>query len=212
MSTLAAEAKPTLLTLPAEIRLRIYSYIIPTPYLPIDLCRRRETPTHPAPSPRHSIALVLFQRTADLKDLVTNQNGLQLLLVCRRIASEVHPILGATTVQFCCAGHFKDVARAFQHGIGEGTRWMTQVEIRVVLRRRWVDGLSRTRLMGLHDDHASALLSECRAVMRQWYGRLDLMGKEKWACERVGGDEAHDYLQSESGTTQGVIRGYFELD
>lgn len=185
------ELQSTILTLPAEIRLRIYAYTIPTPSLPIDLCNHRRevddcAPTAQPPQ-RISIIHALFNRSVDLKDIITNQNGLQLLLVCRRIASEAWQILRTTTVRFCCVRHFSEVIRAFRDGIGEGRQWIRRVEI-VLDLSTWLDvrganGQASPQAVEGSRYKAREAMGVCQRTIRDWYGRLDLMGREKWTYE-----------------------------
>jgi hypothetical protein len=209
MSTFPPESprkKPTLLTLPAEIRLRVYAFLIPTPLFSIDLCTRRRRPSSAddarpgGPPARKSIASLLLQRTHDYHDLITNQNGLQLLFVCRLFANEVYPLLMGTTVRFCCTKHFVEVVKTFQYGVGEGRRWMRSVQVVCDLgeeSRRQTNGwgsqeVERPRTV------VAGRLKECRRMVLGWYGRLDLMGRERWWVEPVrtengdGGEEEVD--------------------
>jgi hypothetical protein len=188
------EQASAFLQLPLETRLHIYSYILPRQTLYIDLCTVRRPAEHHVPNIRRhggrskpSPISSLVSQVLELEN-ITRLNGLHLLAVSRRTHFEVIPLLSTLTVRFHCPKCFQDLLANQSHGLGVGVAsWMQHVEIRYdcgngLLVPGSHNGASFNR--GSTPSLARFMVTEAmQAVQRTawlYYGRLDLMGREKW--------------------------------
>lgn len=183
-------ATPRLLALPAEIRERVWSFVIPaTDVLDVAFCPdpwgeiTSRTPSSPV--------MQMFYRM-NQRNTVVNDLGLNLLLINRQIKHESLPLLVAKTVRFCCCHCYTTfLSRLKERGIG--CYWMRSVEVVVDLR-------DTLRLMGylvweieaqsginpsLLKTTITEALNQIKHVTHQYYGRLDTMEGAEW---RVAGE------------------------
>ena len=202
----------TLLSLPTEIRLRIYHYIIPSPVLHVNLCSSSDdinpnSATHASPtSPtrrRRSILSNLSRHRHNLEIHLKRTNGIQLLSVCRLLHAEVWPLLEALVVRFHC---FKCL-RETLHGLscdeqGFGMKWMKNVEVLLDMPPTSNSGTAVVGTM-----LAQQTMVMCRNEVRRVYGRLDLAQKERWSFSRVereGEEEDKNYGGDGGGVGMGT--------
>lgn len=227
------EQESAFLQLPIEIRLHIYSYILPRQTLDIDLCTIRRPAENYVPSTRRhgggifgkpSPISSLVSQVLELEN-ITRLNGLHLLTVSRRTHNEVRPLLSALTVRFHCPKCFEDLLANLSHGLGVGVAsWMRHVEIRFDCGNGlFVPGTRHAphTTRGGTPSLARFMVTEAmQAVQRSawlYYGRLDLGGREKWKFERAEtADSSDDATQSLPGQPQEshrewIISGWFDI-
>ncbi|KPI41347.1 uncharacterized protein AB675_8057 [Cyphellophora attinorum] len=220
----------SLLGLPAEVRLRIYDFIIPSSGdFVVDLCAPSRTTVSPPPADIAAVSQPPQKRsildnlrgrrqrlTADFK----HAHGVQLLSVCRELDAEVFPLLSALMVRFHCPKCFKEALQSLNHDEDCNIKWMKNVEVGFEPPPRR-DGLYSERML-LH-----LSLEACRAEVRRIYGRLDLAGQELWSWAQVKeGSGAGSSASSIGSTTHGatttagdasmkpkyIIKGWFNTE
>ncbi|KAI1619675.1 hypothetical protein EDD37DRAFT_613711 [Exophiala viscosa] len=180
---------PAFLRLPAETRLQIYSHLIPKDVLDVDICSPcRSAAQQSGASSRPGASILVAQLFA--RESLIRDNGLQMLLVCRRTRDEVLPFLSKLTVCFHCTKCFEELLSNMSHGLGVGVKWMKHVEIRY----RCEDSNTVRSQFGwrLTTELSKFMVAEAMFALKRtawlYYGRLDLLEREKWKFEPVRED------------------------
>jgi len=184
-----AERASGFLSLPAEIRLHIYDYLIPSAKLEIDLCNHRRPQQAEFTVRRRSVISSLLSQVLAL-DTITRTNGLHLLKVCTRTRGEVLPLLAKTTVRFHCCKCFEELLRNLSYGLGVGVKWMKHVEILLDFDTCLLAGQSLTTVFAQTYTRETMQLAQKTAWL--YFGRLDLAEKERWKVEPFEEVEAAD--------------------
>ncbi|KAK4938684.1 hypothetical protein LTR10_020952 [Elasticomyces elasticus] len=187
MTDLVRYEQPSpLLRLPAETRLQIYRHLIPKDVLDVDICSPRRSAAQQFGSlPRPGASILVAQLFA--WESLIRDNGLQMLLVCRRTRDEVLPFLSKLTVRFHCTKCFEQLLSNMSHGLGVGVKWMKHVEIRYQCE----DSGTVLRSVGgsLTPQLSKFMVSEAMFALQRtawlYYGRLDLLERDKWKFEPV---------------------------
>lgn len=183
------------LSLPAETRLQIYSYLVPQQRLVIDLCSTRDSSTSSSVLAEASrkwspISNMVAQNLAI--ETITRENGLHLLLVSKHTAAEIMALLSAIVVRFHCPRCFDSWLKMMSYGFGVGIKWIRHVEI-------LYDVASQPRVFGPYLNPMTPQLSrfmvremmkQCQHIAHAYYGRLDLMDppRETWTKGPLVGD------------------------
>ncbi|KEF62578.1 uncharacterized protein A1O9_00551 [Exophiala aquamarina CBS 119918] len=226
------EQESAFLQLPTETRLHIYSYILPRKTLDIDLCTIQRPTQNYFPSIRRHRASIgklspissLVSQVLELEN-ITRRNGLHLLSVSRRTRDELRPLLSALLVRFHCPKCFEDLLANLSHGLGVGVAsWMRHVEIRFdcgnglfVPGTRHAPHYSRGGTPSLARFMASEAMQAVQRSAWLYYGRLDLMGREKWKLMRAETKDSSDSaVQFSLGQPQEshrgwIISGWFDI-
>jgi hypothetical protein len=202
----ASSPTNSLLGLPAEVRLRIYEFMIPSlGSFVVNLCApSRTTTTSPPPDETEAVSQPSPQKRSILDNLrgrrqklttgFKHANGVQLLSVCRKLHAELFPLLSALTVRFHCPKCFKEVLQSLGHDEGCNIKWMKNVEVDFEPPPRR-DGLYSERML------LQLSLEACRAEARKIYGRLDLAGQELWSYAQVKAESGAGSSASTTGST-----------
>lgn len=179
------EAASPFLSLPPESRLQVYSYLIPKKTLEVDLC----TPRRPTDGPlrRRGVISSLVNQVLAL-DMITRSNGLHLLLVSRRTRAEVLPLLSRLVVRFHCPRCFDELLRNLSYGLGVGVRWMKHVEIEFNCAAEVVGPPYRRVTASLARFMVTETMYAAQRTACLYYGRLDLMRRDKWEFEPLTED------------------------
>lgn len=200
------EQASAFLQLPIETRLHIYSYILPRQTLYIDLCTFRRPAEHHVPNIRRrggsskpSPISSLVSQVLELEN-ITRLNGLHLLTVSRRTHGEVIPLLSTLTVRFHCPKCFQDFLANQSHGLGVGiASWMRHVEIRYDCGNGlFIPGshnpanFNRGGTPSLARFMATEAMQTVQRTAWLYYGRLDLMGREKWKFKQAESGDRWD--------------------
>lgn len=202
-----------LLALPAEIRLKIYELLIPHT-ISVDLCTSHED-NSAAPSlqrPQRSLA-ALRLRAYRLEHDIINRNGLYLLGVCRTTQAEIWKTLTSATVEVHCSKCFHAFVKDFSYGMGVGLRWMHNLKIYANPgkpsgtpgQNGFDNSLHKTQAAL----HAREVMDSCRELIRTWYGRLDLLEKERWTVEKLEDDVGLAGSEVEGGW---LVRAQLDLE
>lgn len=200
------EEVSALLELPFETRLHIYSHIIPSEVLEIDLCtirrpvvdqissiRRSGRSSRPAPTSS------LVTKVLELEN-ITRLNGLHLLSVSRQTRAEVLPLFSALTVRFHCTKCFEDLLANLSHGLGVGVAsWMQHVEIHfdcgnglALPGTNLVARITRGNTSSLARFMTNEAMESVQRTTWLYYGRLDLEGRETWKFRLAASQGAWD--------------------
>lgn len=132
--------------------------------------------------------------------------NVHLQLVCKRTRSEILPILAKSTVRFHCSKCFDELLRNLSHGLGVGVTWMKHVEIVLDLTNQLSSWHRLT--MELGKTSARETMSLARKTAWLWYGRLDLMGKERWTYEPMNEkDDVQGEMQPAGAQPQAHFTG-----
>ena len=226
------EQESAFLLLPAETRLHIYSYIIPQQTLDIDLCTIRRPTENYVPGTRQT-GRGLFGKRSPISNLVsqlleleniTRRNGLHLLGVSRVTHDEVKPLLSALTVRFHCPRCFEDLLANLSHGLGVGVAsWMRHVEIRFYSGNGlFLLGATDPRWYPSTPSLSRFMVTEAVAAVQStawlYYGRLDLMGREKWKYQRAESEYSESDAvrslqprQPQESDREWIISGWFDI-
>jgi hypothetical protein len=185
------------LRVPAEIRLHIYSFLLPQYRIDINLCDLDDA--HPPPGDilsgknkkRSPISAMVSQNLTI--EAITRSNGLHLLLVSRRTAAEYMAILCRMAVRFHCPKCFDQWLRNVSYGMGVGIKWLKHVEILFDTDMEpvfWRPDLQEMT-PALSNFMAREMMKQCQHTAYAYYGRLDLMDppSEVWKYEPYRGDD-----------------------
>ena len=175
---------PHLFRLPAETRLHIYSYLISNEGLYIDLCATRRAHGDSYIGRSRSIMSNLLQQTVNLHTLVRT-NGLHLLLVCRQSRFEILPLLAETTVRFHCGRCFAEFLENFCNGLKMGIKWMKRVHINLDLTTSIEQPRIYAMTLPLAKARARDTMMSAKRTAWVFYGRMDLLEKERWKYEPI---------------------------
>ncbi|OCT47488.1 hypothetical protein CLCR_03638 [Cladophialophora carrionii] len=194
-STARHERGSAFLRIPAEIRLHIYSFLLPKHRLDINLCDPDDI--HPPrdilagknkkPSPISAMVSLNLAIEA-----ITRSNGLHLLLVSSRTAAEYAGLLAKMAVRFHCPKCFDEWLRNVSYGLGVGIKWLKRVEILFdsEMGARHVGPDLQGMTPALSKFMANEMMKQCQHTVYAYYGRLDLMDppREVWKYEPYRGD------------------------
>ncbi|KIV96899.1 hypothetical protein PV10_00713 [Exophiala mesophila] len=185
------------LNLPSEARFEIYSYLIPKTTFDIDLCTRRPQPSTAAY--RSNISNLVTHALEF--ETITRSNGLHLLQVSRQTRSEVLSLLERLTVRFHCPKCYEGLLANLSYGLGVGVRWMSHVEIIFDCSQGFVQGPPHRVITHSFARFAvQQLTRELRRTTWLYYGRLDLVNREKWWFEpEAGGERVHMFMADRQG-------------
>ena len=170
------------LSLPAEIRLQIYSYLLPRGRLDINLCeidfsRLGRIPTNTS---------ALLSQSLHLED-ICRSNGLHLFLVSKRTNQELTSLLSRLTVRFHCPYCYSHWLCNVSYGLGVGIKWMKHVEILydVECEPRMNGPSLQYMTRPLARFMVLEMLKQCQQTAYGYYGRLDMMSppRDTWKCE-----------------------------
>ncbi|ETI29442.1 hypothetical protein G647_01895 [Cladophialophora carrionii CBS 160.54] len=199
------------LRIPAEIRLHIYSFLLPKHRLDINLCDPDDThpPRDMLPSKNKKASPISAMVSLNLAiEAITRSNGLHLLLVSTRTAAEYAGLLAKMAVRFHCPKCFDEWLRNVSYGLGVGIKWLKRVEILFdsEMGPRHVGPDLQGMTPALSKFMANEMMKQCQHTVYAYYGRLDLMEppREVWKYEPYRGDSpplSSGHPDSRSGTT-----------
>lgn len=174
------ELKSPLLSLPTEIRLQIYRWIIPsTPeYLDINLCTRQSNHQSVLSFRKHSMISHLLNQVLNLETII-RCNGLHLLMVSKRTRAEVLPLFSDLTVKFHCLRCYEDLLRNLSFGLGVGVLWMKQIEIFVDLHESDHKPFGPLT-MELARTMAREHMQVAQRTTRLYYGTFNTIRNDAW--------------------------------
>ncbi|EXJ59716.1 hypothetical protein A1O7_03862 [Cladophialophora yegresii CBS 114405] len=200
-STARHERGSAFLRIPAEIRLHIYGYLLPKHRLDINLCDPDDS--HPPsrdilPGKNKKASPISAMVSLNLAiEAITRSNGLHLLLVSPRTATEYASLLAKLAVRFHCPKCFDEWLRNVSYGLGVGIKWLKRVEILFdsemgarPVRSRGLQGMTPA----LSKFMANEMMKQCQHTVYAYYGRLDLMDppSEVWRYEPYRGENSQD--------------------
>ncbi|KIW69601.1 hypothetical protein PV04_05471 [Phialophora macrospora] len=195
-STASHEQGSAFLRVPAEIRLHIYSFLLPKYRIDINLCDLDDAHPPgdilPGKNKKRSPISAMVSQNLTI-EAITRSNGLHLLLVSRRIAAEYMGILSGMAVRFHCPKCFDQWLRNVSYGMGVGIKWLKHVEILFDTDMEpvfWRPDLQEMT-PALSSFMVREMMKQCQHTAYAYYGRLDLMDppSEVWKYEPYRDDD-----------------------
>lgn len=179
----AHEKASQFLLLPAEIRLNIYSHILPTSHLPVSICKSMTTMTSVKASEQNKSTIQgWFKRTIRFSEMI-RENGLHLLIVCKRIREEVLSDLESLPVVFHCCECLRIFMSMMSKDTTIGVRWMRLLQVEVHIDA-FKDCVRTKHTIRLIRHEAFKALKKIKSLYAQ-YGTSELAGKVKWTIADI---------------------------